>query len=160
MNGITEEVSMEDLTQEFITEVAAAQEAFSTKGKSLLKVVVQRFFADFPEVKALQWEQYTPYFMDGDTCEFGVNDVAFVSTDDEEILAEVSYGEYDGEDDDVIVYSQYGDEANGALKAAIKTFNTFLHSDEMEDVLKTMFGDHVRVTVTAKGFKVEEYDHE
>lgn len=29
----------------------------------------------FPEVESVRWEQYTPYFNDGDVCEFGIGDV-------------------------------------------------------------------------------------
>ncbi|MBM4707887.1 hypothetical protein GS982_01575 [Rhodococcus hoagii] len=39
----------------------------------------------FPEVEAVRWEQYTPYFNDGDACEFGIREVRikFVGGDEE-----------------------------------------------------------------------------
>lgn len=30
----------------------------------------------FPEVEAVRWEQYTPYFNDGDACEFRIYDAS------------------------------------------------------------------------------------
>lgn len=37
----------------------------------------------YPEVEAVRWEQYTPYFNDGDVCEFGVREprIKFVGED-------------------------------------------------------------------------------
>ena len=39
---------------------------------------------EFPEVEAVRWTQYSPYFNDGDVCEFGVNDphIKFVGQDE------------------------------------------------------------------------------
>lgn len=34
----------------------------------------------FPEVEAVRWEQYTPYFNDGDVCTFSANDVSIKFT--------------------------------------------------------------------------------
>jgi hypothetical protein len=51
-----------------------------------LETVSAQFFKDFPEILSVYWTQYTPYFMDGDACEFGVNDVFF--TIDGEVLVE------------------------------------------------------------------------
>lgn len=36
------------------------------------------FFAANPHVDGVIWTQYTPYFNDGDACEFGVNDPAVI----------------------------------------------------------------------------------
>ncbi|UDL15302.1 hypothetical protein SEA_KUDEFRE_73 [Gordonia phage Kudefre] len=35
----------------------------------------------FPEVEAVRWEQYTPYFNDGDACEFGVREASLKFAD-------------------------------------------------------------------------------
>ena len=42
----------------------------------------------------------------------------------------------------------------------IKALGALLSGDEMEDVMRTAFGNHVTVTATREGFKIDEYDHE
>lgn len=43
------------------------------------KEAVKEFFAQVPEVQAVCWEQYTPYFNDGDPCVFSLNEIFFVA---------------------------------------------------------------------------------
>jgi hypothetical protein len=48
------------------------------KSKDLMKEAFREFFAKYDEiVKNVYWTQYTPYFNDGEVCEFSVND-AFI----------------------------------------------------------------------------------
>jgi hypothetical protein len=39
-------------------------------------------------------------------------------------------------------------------------FSRMICSSEMEDVMKAMFGDHVKVVATREGFDVDDYDHD
>ena len=39
-------------------------------------------------------------------------------------------------------------------------FEKMIRSEEMEDVMLAMFGNHVSITATRDGFNVEDYDHE
>lgn len=159
--------TLSEKTKQFITEVSEAQAAFRARGTTLLKEVTKQFFEENPTIKGMVWEQYTPYFMDGDTCEFSVNDIAFVTTDDHAVLRQFSYGEPRGGDDETgdlefEFYSSWSgrDISDIVLRDATISFNDFLQSSEMEDVLQDLFGDHVQVIATANGFEVEEYDHD
>jgi hypothetical protein len=116
-----------------------------------------------PGVHAVRWRQYTPYFNDGEPCEFSVNEleVRFSPLDDEED----ERGDY--EDGFVDSYSfnylrkdgelsELSDEHFAALTKATTEWQR-LYADE---VCRRNFGDHSTVTATLEGFDVEFYDHE
>ena len=43
-------------------------------GKRLVEDSFKLLFENYPDVEAVRWTQYTPYFNDGDTCTFSVHD--------------------------------------------------------------------------------------
>jgi hypothetical protein len=102
-------------------------------------------FTAYPNVKAIGWTQYTPYFNDGEPCVFSVNDLYVC----DETCNIDSYDIYSwnevwrGGDDKYPLIA----EVAGILQNA-------------EDILLMMFGDHVKVVATPNGIDVEEYDHE
>jgi hypothetical protein len=155
--------TLEEMTQKFMTDVAAAKAAFKQEGETLLKAVTKQFFAENPLVKAIKWDQYTPYFNDGDSCEFSVNDPMFINTDDADALSDCRWEEYQGEDESVEVYTEWGGdftEISKEMKDNIRMFSKFICSDEMSDVMESVFDDHSTITVTANGFDVDELDHD
>lgn len=121
-------------------------------------------------VEAVRWEQYTPYFNDGDVCEFNTR----------EPRVKLSFGDDDAGDYDDGWYSVYdldGDvydrdtrawiEGNGTIngrstveiKAALDRFGSELGPKHYV-VLNEKFGDPAQVTATKAGFDVEGYDHD
>lgn len=136
---------------------AAAQAAFNEEAKAL--------FETYPDLKSFGWKQYTPYFNDGDTCEFSAH------TDEPSINGFDSYGDGDGDEGAINLHELARDEIydNGKFvpnpkrcaKAAktVKAVQKFLKQFD-EEVLEAMFGDHVEVKITRKGAEVEEYEHE
>jgi hypothetical protein len=116
------------------------------------------FFALHPEISAIRWLQYTPYFNDGDVCEFGVYDFTFQLTD-EHFISEKEYkvldcrSGYDNRKGDGFLYrAPKGYDWSKEIK---KIFDS-----STEILFKFAFGDHARVTVTRSGFEIEEYDHD
>lgn len=114
-----------------------------------------------PGIYGARWEQYTPYFADGEPCEFSVNEVSvrFSPLDDEED----ERGDY--EDGWIETYSlsysrgdfkDLNDEDFEALKKAVSNWGK-LNADE---VARRNFGDHAQVTATLEGFSVEYYEHD
>lgn len=144
-----------------LAEFKKTMEEHQTILKHQLFECFREFFKENPEVKAIKWEQYTPYFNDGDQCVFHVRDFAFCNTADEEFLDEVCYGEYQGDESESEgkVYSTY-DDIKESLKNNIKEFADVVNDYAFEDIFKSAFGDHVRVIATAEGFDVEEYSHD
>lgn len=115
------------------------------------------FFEAVPRLKSLTWTQYTPYFMDGDPCEFSVNTVSFATDENEELE---NYREFE--------------EADGSFSGEAYTLKSLVTSEEyklcekMEKIIygnsglmQDLFGDHALVVLRASGVIVEEYeDHD
>jgi ArsR family metal-binding transcriptional regulator len=58
------------------------KEAFE-KGRLLLSEALTAVFEEYPQVESISWTQYTPYFNDGDACEFSVNSYSIELNTDE-----------------------------------------------------------------------------
>lgn len=134
------------------------------------------FDAD-PTVAAINWTQYTPYFNDGDPCEFGahLNDEGFIAF--EKVPTEWRYDEaFDEEGDPVRTSGGYGPNSVG-LRAWSSEARNYVDKENptpldhaadnlssnwahYEDVLREHFGEHSRVIATREGFNVEFYEHD
>ncbi|MFC9995776.1 hypothetical protein [Nocardia sp. NPDC127526] len=137
----------------------------------------------FPEVEAVRWTQYTPYFNDGDVCEFGTGEiyVKWVGQDDG---GDYEDGFYDKGGDfppgywdthyrpwvraepgllpgsfDDRVYGPAGTHRPD-IKIAHKNLGALFYSGAFEDQLRESFGDPAEVTATRDGFHVEFYEHD
>jgi len=68
-------------SEDFREESAKAINVILQKGKDLLKKGLNVIFEEYPNIDSISWNQYTPYFNDGDPCEFSVNtwDIKFES---------------------------------------------------------------------------------
>ncbi|AOE43817.1 hypothetical protein SEA_BANTAM_128 [Gordonia phage Bantam] len=133
----------------------------------MLLDALDTLFAD-PYVVSVRWKQYTPYFNDGDPCEFGVNDIGvrFADTADDAGDYEDGYidawsirfdRQYrvarDGKDSE---YPGISDELHDAIAA----LNDAVAGGAHEVDLRKFFGDPAEVTATREGFDVEFYDHD
>lgn len=117
-----------------------------------------------PGVVSVAWQQYTPYFNDGDACEFGVYGFTVEVTDPP---AEAESERYDYDSDIEHAYFSawaFHDYVNG-----VRTPNHPVHgplmalddaSGHFENVLYDHFGDHAHVFATRDGFTVETYEHD
>jgi len=149
---------------------------FQERAQSLFKNITKEFFNKNPGITGVVWTQYTPYFNDGDTCEFSVNDCTFTNAPVDE-LDDVRWGDYNGETEGVWATenvphvlnsdSQYYKEmrelimSKGGIDAeSCQLLSDAICSGEMEDVMRAMFGDHVKVIATREGFDVDDYDHD
>ena len=157
---------MSDLQTAFdklLNEQRELQKKFQTTAQALFKETTKEFFDKNPNVTAIVWTQYTPYFNDGDTCEFGVNDATFTNAPDPE---SIRWGEYEGDEEtaadgsEIFAWESWGDAPQGLNVEMCKAFGRMIGSSEMEDVMKAMFGDHVKVVATREGFDVDDYDHD
>jgi hypothetical protein len=85
------EASLEDLN----SKIEKLKEEAGEKSQTYIKAVFDQFFKDTPEIEAVQWQQYTPYFNFGGACEFRVHDPQFrvaksMPIDDEEHILDDS----------------------------------------------------------------------
>lgn len=118
--------------------------------------ISKSFFEAVPRVKSITWTQYTPYFMDGDVCEFGINDIYFATDENEDIE---DYREFENNDGN-FSSSTYG------LKKLV-TPEEFRLCEKMEaiinsneELMKDLFDDHAIIVLRPSGTVVEEYEHD
>ena len=163
-----------------IEEQQAIAKKFQHDAQLMFKEVTKQFFDINPGIKAVIWAQYTPYFNDGDPCEFGVNEPTFTNATGDE-LDNISYGEYSGEDETVWAtesikyvtksFDGVGKDYHKATRelilqgppldfAACELINKMITSSEFKPVLLALFGDGVSVTATIDGFDVSGYEHD
>ncbi|QNK01721.1 hypothetical protein [Dyella telluris] len=136
-----------------VAEQARMQAELQEKLQGRIGPILQGFLADHPEVKALCWTQYVPYFNDGEECVFSVNGLNYSVVDERE---NHHYGEGWLE---VTSYRQC-EEVSADTHLALNELENLLTSGPMEDTLQAIFGSHAKITVTSAGVEVEEYDHD
>lgn len=151
------------------------EKAIQENGEKLLKEEFKTFFDKAPEVLSVKWRQYTPYFNDGDPCNFNADEfmIKFEEVDEE---AEVDEDGFDSK-----IYGDYGDNYLYAYDfnkdpeyqcdlvkkmsptvrdRIIKALNTLVKNAYDNDILESVFGDHVQIVATREGFEVEGYEHD
>lgn len=199
--------------------IEQAKQQMQNKSTGLIEEAARRLFEAAPEIEHVHWTQYTPYFNDGEACEFEVNDICYKLWDDEEwendyYDSSTLYGESDLEraradyqeaakfEDDpeawreeyVRKYRQkwnrepwnYGSirpypstrkEAQAKIdliEASLakydvatvdrikKSFRAF--EDAMrkipDDIMESVYGDHVCVVISRTGTEIDEFDHD
>lgn len=135
------------------------------------KDLFTEFFKKHPKAEKIGWVQYTPYFNDGDTCEFGVNDFGFRVEDDEDADDSMYWGkyrggyryEYDANDRYTRVEGFTQEEIDmGYTKEMVEDFKRLSKAlrDIPDALYEDLFGDHAKITVTRHGVEVEELDHD
>lgn len=110
-------------------------------------------------VKSFGWNQYTPYFNDGEECVFGVNaDYIYINGRYEE--------DFNGEDDFFNETHGWGQNKVGNPFYIKEEAEVFQQIKEIlksipDEFYRNLFGDHVTVTVKSDGtIETEEYDHD
>lgn len=161
--------------EQLINEQKELQKKFQETAQPLFKETMKEFWDKNPGISAVVWTQYTPYFNDGETCEFGVNDPVFTNAPTDELYNVNPYGEYEGEEENVWAMESYvltsdreyyAEERKKALSsggvnvASCSLLSKMICSSELENVMESMFGNHVKVIATRDGFDIEDFDHD
>lgn len=139
-------------------------------GKEALSEEFAKFFEANPSVIAVRWEQFTPYFNDGEACEFSVREPAVKIEGMPDDVGEAEDGFMNSYDFDY-EFRKGGPHVDHpkaqeflALKKPLTALGNTICASAVEDVFLATFGDHVQVTATRKGskinFEVDDYDHE
>lgn len=158
--------------KELTDKVKEFRKKLMAEGEVIIKDAIKEVLDANPKIDGFRWEQYAPYFNDGEPCTFSVNEVRIklVGLEDEDGDYEDGYlSEYDLRDtkwennarvplaDDELPYGLTRDELKSLDDAASALYTAF---QEIEEVMEQVFGNHVQVTATRKGIEVEEYDHD
>lgn len=130
---------------------------------------------DDPTIVEFGWRQYTPYFNDGDPCEFSAHGTWVRTTADEdadedelEMWGHRSLGKVSGS------FVENPDNPSGskvwqttpyegpdeARYHRCKDLEKAIEGGTFEVVLLEAFGDHANITVRRDGIEVEFYDHD
>lgn len=121
-------------------ELQAKRAAMIKEAKETLEPAFKEVLEQNPEVLAIGWHQYTPYFNDGDTCEFNVHDLHYCTES--------------GSLEDSLYEWPYASDGPDAVKALVSVVNG------NEEIMQAVFGDHAEIRITRDGISVDEYDHE
>lgn len=170
--------------QAVIEKVKELRKVMQDQGKEAVKDAFAEFFQNHPEAKAIVWVQYTPYFNDGDACEFSVRELELKANT--ELLSEdvskfiENHGDSYSHGDDCLIQalqmvseeSVWKNERRAELgvtrrdltvaeQSLVDDFDSLQEAANlMDEVFELVFGDHVEVTATRDGFDVVEYDHD
>ncbi len=131
----------------------------TSRGK---KILSENLGPMIPDGFCLQWNQYTPYFNDGEPCTFRVDDVYVVKLDPGKDREHISRHAEDGDEDSMYLGSGvYQDDMIPGLPIA--SYNALSEGWKLipEDVLKSAFGDHARCRIFSDGTSAtNEHDHD
>lgn len=138
--------------EKFVEKFGKVKDDFIAQGKTALEASFKEIFDKHPELLAITWVQYTPYFNDGDACIFSIGEIA----------AFVKGGEYDEIDDPCNLEPYEGDDLS-KHKELNKDFNklrSIMNKSEVEEILEQVFGDHVQVAVLPDRIETFDYEHD
>ena len=116
-------------------EMKTAMEKANNVVKDAFRNAAKSLFQENSDLVSFSWAQYTPYFNDGDPCNF---------------YAHADYPDVNGICVDDIP------EEKMALADKVVAFLEVFDDDDFE----TMFGDHCKVTVTSTEIEIDGYDHD
>lgn len=68
---------LEQLMAEMQEKMQEAQSFMQAHARQYIELSVHSFFDACPEITSIHWTQYTPYFNDGDSCEFSVHELHY-----------------------------------------------------------------------------------
>jgi hypothetical protein len=130
-----------------INEHEKSEEIFLKTMELKVKEFFKQFFEENTNIKHITWAQYTPYWNDGSSTEFGTN------------FYDIFKGgpindEYE-EGDEEYVHVELT-KAEQKLESETEEFLSSIP----DKVFEHMFNDHVVVKATAEGFDVQHYEHE
>jgi hypothetical protein len=139
---------------EAMEKVKAARESAKATASVALVEGLKEIFAAHPSLQTIGWTQYTPYFNDGDTCEFGVHADAYSlrlngnSPD---------YGDDELEDEDGNPLPALTEDEDEAIREEVAVFIGMFDDDD----LKANYGDHVKVTIKRDGTSdTDDFEHD
>lgn len=129
------------------------QNELKQQGKEMLSAAFQEAFEKHPDITAIYWTQYAPYFNDGEPCYFGVDDFYITNVKD---LERVDFRREDIEDEEEGEFVKY----LGKGYKYINDIEVFAHSSIGTDIFEDLYGDSVSVLVTPEGVTVSDYEHD
>lgn len=167
---------IQDEIETVISEFEKTKKAYQEKLQKTFKSAFKIFWEENPKIRAVVWQQYTPYFNDGESCEFGRHDMFPMTKegykawkDDSGYAEEYVPYEIDYDSWRAINYAKNkckyvvasGENSDITAEECTKAANQIALIQTLPDeIFLEMFGDHCEVIAGRTGFTVEEYDHD
>lgn len=148
--------------ESFVKKIEELNKELKEGFKDALKESSDALFLKYPKLESFSWTQYTPYFNDGEPCEFGINEEPYSL-----IFNNVDIGEYSDNDS---VYSWKTESLSEFGKTLFTNLQEYqeLKGDvvnfiddltKMESTVRSLLGEGL-VVVSRDGVEVEDYDHD
>jgi hypothetical protein len=133
--------------------IADAKQEMREASQQLFTEETKNVFQAHPLLSEFRWTQYTPYFNDGNECVFSAGTdtpgISMIDEDESEYFLEC-----------VAVDKRVRGEQLTSREAAGLDIVAFLQMFD-EEILKEMFGDHVKIIVRRNGeLEIDDYEHE
>jgi hypothetical protein len=156
--------------QEARQKIEEAKKIVRDTAKEVFTELSTPIFAAHPELDSFSWNQYSPYFNDGDECvfsantsqeEIGVNGCEACDDDDANDSYSIANSDHDWDTVDgkytrIDLPEERWHPMFKAQRAAAELLSNF-----DSDTLEEMFGNHAEVTVNRDGtVEVEHYSHD
>ena len=133
---------------EIVKRIQELREQVSTEGEKLLREHFSVVFDKYPQVIGLTWVGYTPFWNDGEQCQYSscheYSDIVFMVDG-----KELSWNESSEEDC----------KTAGVTEKIQEEFQKHFPDLDDDDML-AIFGDHAKITLYRDRVEVEEYEHE
>ncbi len=159
-------MSMERLS-ELRAQVEKARNEMKEAAQNVVKDGTKEIFNTYGDIiHSFGWRQYTPYFNDGDSCEFSMHELFVIAHADLDEYEDHGDWVYEGSPS-FMSYSYgsevsriTGDQADDRYIEAKQACESIYSALATGDLAKDVFGDHVKVIFTPEGVDVEDYQHE
>lgn len=160
----------EELVMEFERRYEELTKQFSLQFDDIIK----KFFEAVPVVKAITWTQYTPYFMDGDSCVFSVNEVNFSNFISKNLHNGIAdyFDENDEDEDEDVIDDSSDKKEKWSTSLYYAEENKYLTAEQVElckkvsklisndDMMESLFGDHTIIQISRDGMVQDDYEHD
>jgi predicted nucleic acid-binding Zn-ribbon protein len=168
-------------------QIAKLEQQAHKESSKLITKGFKALFKKHPDLKSFSWNQYTPYFNDGDECVFGAytDHVSINGSDEAESTYEVRrfldtlhnpkkainklQKQIEEQKKEKYSYDYLEEQIKAIENGSIEeTRNKLAILEDIDQILctvnndtyKEIFGDHVTVTVTKDGWTTESYEHD
>lgn len=149
MSAVTE---LKKLNEDYLQQ----KKELMLKTRTLFDKAMVEVFDRYTDLQSFGWNQYTPYFNDGDECTFSANidclDINGVNYYD---MDDVQKTKWDSGTRTQIPNPNF----NADKSAMIDEIKSILGTVD-EEFLKEAYGDHVEVVVSREGSDVSDYEHD
>jgi len=133
-----------------LEELVNQRVALTREIQKAIQQTLEQFMKDHPQLKAIGWTQYTPYWNDGAPCVFGKSELYVALSED--------YDRHNLDGEGWVDTWKLPEGMDRALYDDIKGLDSIL--DSANEALQEAFGDGVMVIVTQNGIEIHEYENE